>query len=325
VSRALRLGATVLVTAACAAYIGWKIDLSKTIDVLQDAKPGYFAAAAAIMIVTTVPMAWRWQLLLSAKSITEPLSWLTRTYFVAYTANQVLPTSLGGDAVRVYETARRHRGRAGLVTGTVFLDRALGGIATVALAAIGFVLAFGRYDLGAYLWLEALFIAGTIALAFMAFSSTARRRLARLAPLFARIRLERPLRAVYEGVHSYRANGRLLIALAVATLAVQAVRILPVWLVAQSVGIDLSVRPFYVMGPVLFFVLLFPFTINGLAVREAFFVSFLGELGVDAERAFASGFLFFLVTVVMALPGLGILLWEGVRGTPRPSLRRSTG
>ena len=63
------------------------------------------------------------------------------------------------------------------------------------------------------------------------------------------------------------------------TLAVQAVRILPIWLCARSVGIDLSLRPFYVMGPVLFFVLLVPFTINGLAVREAFFVSFLGTLG----------------------------------------------
>jgi hypothetical protein len=187
------------------------------------------------------------------------------------------------------------------------------------------VLAYGRYDLGAYLWLELVFVLGTVFLGFVAFSSTARRRLAWLAPLAARVKLERPLRAVYEGVHSYRTHGRLLVALAFATLAVQAVRILPVWLVARSVGIDLSVRPFYVMGPVLFFVLLFPFTINGLAVREAFFVSFLGQLGVDADAAFAAGFLFFLVTVVMALPGLGILLWEGVRGEPRPSLRRSTG
>jgi hypothetical protein len=70
---------------------------------------------------------------------------------------------------------------------------------------------------------------------------------------------------------------------------------------------------------------LFPFTINGLAVREAFFVSFLGQLGIDADQAFAAGFLFFLVTVVLALPGLGILLWEAIRGTPHASLRRSTG
>ena len=68
------------------------------------------------------------------------------------------------------------------------------------------------------------------------------------------------------------------------------------------------------MGPLLFLVLLVPFTLNGIAVREAFFVSFLGSLGVGAEQAFAAGFLFFLVTLIMALPGAAVLLWEGLRG-----------
>jgi hypothetical protein len=68
-----------------------------------------------------------------------------------------------------------------------------------------------------------------------------------------------------------------------------------------------------VMGPLLFLVMLVPFTINGLAVRESFFVSFLGALGVSADRAFSAGFLFFVVTVVVALPGAVILAWEGVR------------
>jgi hypothetical protein len=67
------------------------------------------------------------------------------------------------------------------------------------------------------------------------------------------------------------------------------------------------------MGPLLFLVMLVPFTINGLAVREAFFVSFLGQLGVDPSLAFDTGFLFFLVTVVLALPGALILAWEGTR------------
>ncbi len=320
-SRTLRAALTLLVTGACVAYLLWKIDVSQTVDVLSDTKLGYFALAAAIMIVTTIPMAWRWQLLLAAKGIAEPLTWLTRTYFVAYAANQVLPTSLGGDAVRVYETARRHPGNAGLITGSVLLDRALGGIATVALAAVGFAIALGRYDIGAYLWVELLFVAGSLVLGFLLFSARARHSLAWLAPLMARVKLERPLRAVYEGIHSYRVNGRLLSELAVITLALQAVRILPIWLVALAVDIDLSVRPFYVMGPVLFFVLLFPFTINGLAVREAFFVSFLGTLDVPPEQAFAAGFLFFLVTVALALPGLGILLWEGAR----PTAARSSG
>ena len=73
------------------------------------------------------------------------------------------------------------------------------------------------------------------------------------------------------------------------------------------------------MGPLLFVVMLVPFTINGLAVREAFFVSFLGNVGVGADEAFAAGFLFFLVTIALSIPGAVILLWE-VRG---PRLREN--
>jgi hypothetical protein len=75
------------------------------------------------------------------------------------------------------------------------------------------------------------------------------------------------------------------------------------------------------MGPLFFLILLLPITLNGIAVREAFFVSFLGTVGVDPDAAFAAGFLFFLVTTALALPGGVILLWEGFRG--RPSARHA--
>jgi hypothetical protein len=68
--------------------------------------------------------------------------------------------------------------------------------------------------------------------------------------------------------------------------------------------------------------MLVPFTINGLAVREAFFVSFLGKLHVGADAAFATGFLFFVVTIALSLPGALILALEGLRGSS-PRLQRS--
>ena len=311
--RLVRSSLTLLVTGLCVAYIAWKIDFQTTIDVLRDADIGWFALATGIMVASTVPLAWRWQRLLDAKRINEALRWLTRTYFVSYTAGQVLPTSIGGDAVRAFETARRHEGRAGLITGSVLLDRALGGAATLILAAVGFVIAVGDYDVGAYLWIELALVVGTVILAVVFFSKRARRPLARLRPLLAWVRLERPLRAVYEGIHTYRTHGRLLVALLVFTVVLQAFRVLPIWMVGKSVGIDLSPRPYYVMGPILFVVLLAPFTVNGLAVREAFFVSFLGNLGVSPDQAFAAGFLFFLVTLLLAAPGAAILAWEAVR------------
>src|SRR2546423_4611272 len=114
-------------------------------------------------------MAWRWQQLLRARGIVERLTWLNRAYFVSYTAGQVLPTAVGGDAARIYETARRHQGRLGNLTAIVLLERALGGVATLALAAVGFTLAIGRYDVGAYVWIELAFVIGTVLLAVIFF------------------------------------------------------------------------------------------------------------------------------------------------------------
>jgi uncharacterized membrane protein YbhN (UPF0104 family) len=132
------------------------------------------------------------------------------------------------------------------------------------------------------------------------------------------VRLERPVRAVYDGIHVFRDRTGLMVAVFLFTVAIQAVRVLAIWAAARAVGIDFSPRLYFVMGPLFFLVMLVPFTLNGFAVREAFFVSFLGSVGVDADQAFAAGFLFFLVTVALALPGGLILLWEGLRGR-RPS------
>ncbi len=316
-NRTLRLVGTLVVTGLCTAYLVWKIDFSRTLHLLAHAHVGYFLAAVAIMIGSVWPMAWRWQRLLRARGIHDRLSWLVRAYFVAYTAGQLLPTAVGGDAVRIYETARRHTGRGGQVAGSILLERALGGAATLALAAVGFLLALGHYDVGAYLWIEGAFVIGTIVLAVLFFSRRMRPLLARTVPLLRAVRLERPIRAAYEGIHAYRDHPGLLGGVFALTLGVQAVRVLAIWLAGRAVDVHLSPRPYYVMGPLLFLVLLVPFSINGIAVRESFFVSFLGNLGVSADKAFATGFLFFVVTLCLSAPGALLLGWQSLRGFTR--------
>jgi hypothetical protein len=323
--RSVRISATLVVTGLCTAYIVWKINIRQVGHLLAHASLGYFLLALAIMVLSVWPMAWRWQRLLEARQIFDRLSWLVRAYFVAYTAGQVLPTAVGGDAVRIYETAKRHPGRGGVVAGSVLLERALGGAATLTLAAIGFALALGQYNVGPYLWLEGAFVIGTVILAIALFSRRARPLLAKTAPLLRRVWLERPIRSAYEGIHSYRDHPALLVGVFALTLAVQSVRVLAIWCAGKAVGVDLSPRPYYVMGPILFLVLLMPFTINGIAVRESFFVSFLGRLGVDPDKAFATGFLFFAVSLCLAVPGGVMLGWQSVRGLMKPRPQQHHG
>jgi len=311
---ALRLGLTLAITGACLAYILWQLDISRTADIVLHSHLGWFFGALAIMIGGVPPMAFRWQKLLEARGVRESFAWLTRAYFVSYTAGQVLPSAVGGDASRIFESARRHPGRLGDMTAIVVLERALGGVATLTLAAIGFALAIGQYDVGPYLWVEGVFVVGTVVLGVLFFSHRMRGVLRRFVPLLRRLRLERPLRAFYEGVHVFRQHVGLMVWIFLLTLVVQGVRVLAIWMGGKAVGVDLSPRPYYVMGPLLFLVLLVPFTVNGIAVREAFFVSFLTQLGVEKEAALATGFLFFVVTVGLALPGAVILAVEGLRG-----------
>jgi uncharacterized protein (TIRG00374 family) len=310
VKRAL---ATLVVTGLGTAYIVWKIDLGRTGHVLASANAGWWLLSLAIMAGSVWPMAWRWQRLLAARGVHERLRWLVRAYFVGYAAGQVLPTSLGGDASRIYETVRRHEGAGGAAAGTVLLERALGGVATLVLAAAGFALAVGHYDVGGYLWVELAFVVAAGLAAVVVFSTRLRPMLQVLRPLLSALRIDRPVREVYLAVHAFRRDAPLLVAMFGLTLVVQAVRVLAIWCAGKAVGVDLSPRPYYVMGPLLFLVMLVPFTVNGLAVRESFFVSFLGALGVGANRAFATGFLFFVVTIALALPGVAVLLRQGVR------------
>lgn len=324
-SRPLRVALTLVVTGLCTAYVLWKIDAGRTARVIADANLLYFLIALVLVGVTILPMAWRWQLLLKVKGVHEDLPWLTRAYFVSYAAGQVLPTSIGGDAMRIFETARRHPGHGNTGAASVLLERAIGGAATLMLAGVGFALAVGHYDVGPYLWIEALFVVATIVVGFLLFSRRARPLLRLGRPLLALVRADRLAVRLYAAMHSYRDHVGVLLTVCGVTLAVQATRVLAIWLCGKAVGIDLSPRPYYVMGPLLFLVMLVPFTVNGLAVRESFFVSFLGNVGVDADSAFAAGFVFFVITLAISAPGALILAWEGLRGSGRALPREADG
>jgi uncharacterized protein (TIRG00374 family) len=311
--RWFRLTATVVVTGLAAAYLVSKIDLGKTLHIIGSASPWWMLLSVVLTFGTVPLQAWRWQRLLRVRGVDESVGWLLRAYFVSYAVGQVLPTGVGGDASRIYETTRRHPGYGSPIAGSVVLERALGGAVTLLLAGIGFLLAIGRYDIGAYLWIEALFVVLTVLAGVVLFSRRMRRILRFAVPFLRRIKVERPIRAVYEGIHGYREHPGPLLVVCGATVTAQLMRIVAIWASAKAVGVELSLLPYVVLGPLLFLVMLVPFTVNGLGVREAFFVSFLGKLGVDADAAFATGFLFFVMTLALGLPGLAIILWEGTR------------
>ena len=220
---------------------------------------------------------------------------------------QVLPTSLGGDATRIFSATRRHRNAASAVTGSVLLERVLGGFATLLLGAVGFVLAVGRYDVGAYLWIEAAIL--VVSVAGGSSSSRGERADRSRAPSAPRVaRLERPLRAAYEGLHGYRDHRRLV---GCHSHSRRSSRCSACWPSGSSrersastsrrgrssCSARSSFSSCWCRSP----------STGSRSARRSSSAS-SGTLHVPADPAFATGFLFYLLSVASAIPGAILLL-----------------
>src|SRR5205814_3682353 len=115
---AVRLALTLAISGGCLAYILWQLDVGRTLHILIHSQLGWFLGAVAIMLGGVPPMAFRWQKLLEARGVHESLGWLNRAYLVAYTAGQVLPSAVGGDASRIFESrSEERRGGTGVREG----------------------------------------------------------------------------------------------------------------------------------------------------------------------------------------------------------------
>ena len=180
-------------------------------------------------------MAWRWQRLLARPR--DPRAALLARARVLRRVHGGTGAADGGRRRRgshLRDRAPPSEGQGGPVAGSVLLERALGGAATLTLAAVGFVLAVGHYPSAPTSGSRASSCSATIVLAVALFSRRARPLLARTVPLLRKVRLERPIRAAYEGMHSYRDHPGLLAGVFALTLAVQAVRVLAIWLAGQG-------------------------------------------------------------------------------------------
>jgi uncharacterized protein (TIRG00374 family) len=319
--RGLKLAVQLLVSGAVIAFLLWQIDIEQTVEIIRDSHWGYVLLAFLIFLGTTWLMAWRWGMLLAAKGVHEPFSWLLRMYFVSYAAGQVLPTAIGGDAVRIIEHSRRRDGVTATAAGAVVMERVVGSAGTLVLMAVGLAVAAGRYDDVRFLFvLELVFVAAMIVLGLLLFSRRLGQTLERrLFPLGRKVKLEKPLQSLYWAMHEYRTTPLALLAVLGVTLVSQLLRVVAIWLCGEAVGADVSPVVYLILGPLLFLVQMIPFTLNGLGVREAFFVLFLGRFDVPEDVAFAAGFLFYAVSIATCLPGGFILLWKSVRpSAPAP-------
>ena len=132
-----------LVTAALCALIVWHGDWTSIWTTLKNTNPLLLAAVFTGMLLGVSISAYKWQLILSIHGLHFGFDRLHRYYFTSVFFNNFLPSNIGGDVYRIYQTIRHQPNRAGAVV-AVLTERLTGIWALVALAAIGGALVYAK-------------------------------------------------------------------------------------------------------------------------------------------------------------------------------------
>lgn len=243
--------------------------------------------------------------MLTAQGINVPHRLLVRSYLVAIFFNNFLPSNIGGDVVRIRDTAASAGSKTAATT-IVLLDRAIGLIGLLIVATVGIsALGSAPGPIGLVrpqaLWLLCLVSIGLFTAAVLFPGRT----LAVLNPLRAINRhwVDTRLVQIADMLRRLRQQPWSVVNSIFGAVVVQALLVGFHVAIASSLHLPIPVMHLAVAVPLSFVVQLLPVSINGIGVREATFAYYFGALGLRLESALMFSFLSTATILLFSLSG----------------------
>jgi uncharacterized membrane protein YbhN (UPF0104 family) len=275
------------VSAALLYFVLRSIDLPSFWERVKGMNPMWILLALAVYALQQSIGAWRWNRLLRAQHIEVEPRRLTESIWVSMFFNNFLPSNIGGDVVRIADTAPA-AGSKTLATTVVLVDRALGLTALVIIASSGAFVAslLGVHVPGArWLWLAAG-LGGAAAISVIAMPQLVSHSLLPVRALNKPWLTERAQR-LEDAVIRFR-NAPAAVAGAFAGAMVVQITIVAFYLLtAEGLSVPLPIFLGAVLIPVSLVVQMAPVSINGFGVREAVFAFFFRRFGLPTDAAVA--------------------------------------
>jgi uncharacterized membrane protein YbhN (UPF0104 family) len=215
--------------------------------------------------------------------------------------SNVLPTTIGGDVLRVARLSRE-TGESPRSFASVVLERLTGWLVLPVITIIGFLVNPGLRGLGTATRVALGLACGTLVALGLVLAAVASRRLG--GRLAAREGWRRFAAAVHLGVNRLRHHPGAAIEVLAVGFAYQLVLVLAAVAAAQALGIQAAgLTALLAFFPAVLIAQVLPIGISGLGVREGAFALFLGPLGVPTEEAVALGLLLYLLNLGVSLLG----------------------
>ena len=277
------------------------VNTAEASTALAAVPPWYLLSALLLQMTSTAVAGSRWFLIMSRIGFTQSYSFYLKSYFKGALFNQGLPTSIGGDGLRILDCTQGGESAEDAFYG-VFIDRIIGlaGLLVLNITA----LALNHSLLPANVYYPLLIILGalTTGLILLFFLRKFRffmagKYLGYLGRLSER----------YFQVYSTLSSISLQLGLSIIThlLAMTAF-----FMIGRGVGLDFPLQVYLVLVPPVILLTILPISLAGWGVREGAMVGFFLLVGADKSRVLTFSILYGLVALVASLPGLAVYLTQ---------------
>ncbi len=285
--------------------IGWIVTQVEWNDFIENMKHYTWGPIAVVVFLwwaMLLPSVWKWQMLLRVHGLKYGFWLLYKWYMVAAFFNQFLPSMIGGDGYRIYQTLGNGKHRACAVL-PVFVERATGLSALLIMGTIGAGLdyaasgnEFSFWSLIVGLgWVAGMVVGGVCWFAGW-FNKVAQLKFC-----------PSPVRSLIRHADDYnRQFGKVVWSL-VLSFWFHVMRILIFWLLVRGVGFDVSFSQVAVVAAATMVIGMLPISLGGWGLVDGSFMVMMGFYGVSPEAGLTATLMSRVTVVWVAIIG-GILL-----------------
>lgn len=276
-----------LVSAGLIAFVLSQTDIREVRAAVLGADPLYLLAAFSLIFVGLVIGAVRWRWLLAANDVKASLLFLIGSGCVASFVRLALPSTIGGDAVRVYDSWRAGASKS-IAVATIGVDRLLGLFALVLVACGAMVFNPRIAEIPGAKWIAIAVAAGMMAvISWIFFIGKPPPKLVMRFWNLGPKPLRRPFEKLFTALGSFHGHHAVLVKVFSLGVLLQVNVIAFYWLIALGLGLEITFWEMLAAAPIAIFVMMIPVTINGIGLRENIWIVLLGAYGFADANAIA--------------------------------------
>ena len=301
--------AKIVVSLVLLAFLFSRIDIARIWGTARHASLPWLLAALVLYTLNVAASVWRWNLLLEAQDVRMPRRTLFGSLLVANFFNNFLPSNIGGDVIRIRDTAPAAQSTR-LAATVVLVDRGLGLMGLVLIAAMGATMAVSLHGQGVLpiwpSWLWAGFVAAAAVAVPAMYAPEGFGRLLQPLTFLHPEWVGAQIRLLTETLLRFREKPSSVIRCFGGAVLVQALVVAFYLAVVHALNIPVTAADLAVIVPLSLIVQMLPVSLNGFGVREATFSFYFTRVGLPIESAVLLSLVAAGLTMVHSLSGAAV-------------------